>query len=76
MKRKQRKIRKDARGKDCSCGKGCGQSGRCRLSRPLCAKMRKRRGLCGCSAYHYPHRKGSGLCSPKAMNALCYGAAS
>lgn len=79
MKRK-RKIRRDAHGKDCTCGKGQGRSGRCRISRPLCRKMRRLKGLCGCCGYHYPHRKGSGLCehSPRASelrNRILYGVA-
>ena len=57
----------------CGCKKGHPRFGRCRISRPLCRKMRKCKGLCGCSAYHYPHRKGSGLCNPEKMNAICYG---
>jgi hypothetical protein len=29
---------------------------------------------CSCGAYHYPHRKGSGLCgNPERMWALAYG---
>ncbi len=37
----------------------------CRRARPLCASMAKkspRYKPCYCSAYHYPHRNGSGLC--------------
>lgn len=38
----------------------------CRPGRPLCRFMRVRRDNrrpCGCDAYHFPHRKGSGQCS-------------
>ena len=48
---------------DCGCGKGHKRFGRCRISRPLCRKMRRRKGLCGCDGYHYPHREGGGLCA-------------
>jgi hypothetical protein len=37
----------------------------CRPGRPLCRFMRTRcenRKPCGCDAYHFPHRKGSGQC--------------
>ncbi len=37
----------------------------CRRGRPLCRWMRKtnpKRKVCGCDAYHFPHRKGSGRC--------------
>ena len=37
----------------------------CRRGRPQCAAMRKtnpKRKPCGCDAYHYPHRYGSGRC--------------
>jgi len=37
----------------------------CRPGRPLCRarrKIREKRRPCGCDAYHFPHRKGSGAC--------------
>jgi hypothetical protein len=37
----------------------------CRPGRPLCAAMRAinpKRRACGCDAYHFPHRVGSGVC--------------
>jgi hypothetical protein len=38
----------------------------CRPGRPLCRWMRRvradKRGVCDCPAYHFPHRRGSGLC--------------
>ena len=43
----------------------CGKSG-CRPGRPLCAKMRAttlKYQSCTCGAYHYPHRRGSGICN-------------
>ncbi len=46
----------------CGCKKGHKRFGRCRISRPLCRKMRRAKGLCGCTGYHYPHRKGGGFC--------------
>lgn len=38
---------------------------KCRRGRPQCAAMRKtnpKRKPCGCDAYHFPHRAGSGRC--------------
>ncbi len=38
----------------------------CRPGRPLCRGMRRvhpKRRVCRCSAYHYPHRDGSGACA-------------
>lgn len=37
----------------------------CRPARPLCRFMRRVRDdrrVCGCGAYHFPHRHGSGQC--------------
>ncbi len=38
----------------------------CRPARPLCRFMRQAQkakyGVCGCGAYHFPHRRGSGQC--------------
>lgn len=35
----------------------------CRKSRPLCRWRRREIGVvCGCDAYHFPHRRGSGCC--------------
>ena len=37
----------------------------CRKARPRCRNMRAKSlkyELCECGAYHFPHRKGSGLC--------------
>lgn len=48
------------RRRPCSC-----QREGCRISRPLCARMRARTTKyesCSCPAYHYPHRRGSGRC--------------
>ena len=64
----------------CGCKKGHARYGRCRISRPLCRKMRRKKGLCGCDGYHYPHRKGSGVCQfsaegAKRRNLILYGAA-
>lgn len=33
----------------------------CRPSRPLC-RFRRLAYVCGCDAYHFPHRRGGGLC--------------
>lgn len=62
-------------GMSCSCKrKGC------RKGRPLCRrKDSKRNQTCGCPAYGWPHRVGSGRCfhskkGAEKMNALAYGA--
>lgn len=34
----------------------------CYVKRPLCC-YRRRPYVCGCDAYHYPHRRGGGLCN-------------
>lgn len=34
----------------------------CRPGRPLCRYRRRERGICTCTAYHFPHRRDSGAC--------------
>lgn len=62
----------------CGCKKSHRRFGRCRISRPLCRKMRRRKGICGCDGYHYPHRMGGGLCEHGSLaqvyrNRILYG---
>lgn len=53
----------------------------CRPGRPRCKWCRTRRQkrsgkwtVCRCDNYHFPHRKGSGLCgNDAAMNLRAYG---
>lgn len=58
----------------CSCKKRG-----CRRARPLCRRTDSARNLtCGCPAYGWPHRVGSGLCwhgstGQERMNALAWG---
>lgn len=48
----------------CRCNKGHKRFGRCRVSRPLCHRMREKAWgrPCQCDGYHYPHRMGGGFC--------------
>ncbi len=34
----------------------------CRPGRPKCRYRRREKGICSCTAYHFPHREGSGAC--------------
>jgi hypothetical protein len=34
----------------------------CRPGRPLCRYRRREKGICTCTAYHFPHRLNSGAC--------------
>jgi hypothetical protein len=36
--------------------------GGCRPGRPKCRYRRREKGICSCTAYHFPHREGSGAC--------------
>ena len=49
----------------------------CRPGRPLCRWMRvveEKYSVCTCPAYHFPHRRNSGLCGhPERLTAMLWG---
>jgi hypothetical protein len=44
--------------------------GGCHPARPMCRVARLKRGVCVCSAYHFPHRRDRNTCGPYAMPML------